>query len=120
MFDRNHYRTKSIGVRVAEADFVRLQALADAEGRPLSEWCREILLERAAGRQPNGQEPVALAEVLALRTIILNLFYALSRGEGITGEGMQEIIQRADAEKIKKARERLQGTTVGGGPEAST
>jgi len=38
MFDRSHYRTRSIGVRVAEADFARLQALADAEGRPLGEW----------------------------------------------------------------------------------
>jgi hypothetical protein len=110
MFDRSRYRTKSIGVRVTEADFGRLEALADAEGRPLSEWCREVLLERLNHR--NGEEPILLGELLALRTILLNLFYALSRGQEITSEEMQEMIARADTEKLRKAWERLQRTVA--------
>ena len=35
MQDRSQFRTKSIGVRVSEADFSRLQALAEATGNPL-------------------------------------------------------------------------------------
>jgi len=119
MFDRSHHRAKSIGVRVAETDFLRLQALADSEGRPLSEWCREVLLERAnSHNNSKDHEAAVLAEVLALRTILLNLFYALGRRQEITGEEMREIIGRADAEKLKKAWERLEGT-VAGNTEAS-
>jgi hypothetical protein len=47
--------------------------------------------------------------VLALRTILLNLFYALSRGERMTAEQMQQVIERADADKLKKAADRLRG-----------
>ncbi|HEY6273380.1 MAG TPA: hypothetical protein VIX19_15475 [Terriglobales bacterium] len=111
MFDRSRYRTKSIGVRVTEADFGRLEALADAEGRPLSEWCREVLLDRLHHR--TGDEPLLLGELLALRAILLNLFYASTRGQEITGEEMQEIIARADADKLHKAWERLQRTAAG-------
>jgi hypothetical protein len=32
MIDRSQFRTKSIGVRVCEADFNRLQEIADASG----------------------------------------------------------------------------------------
>ena len=48
-----------------------------------------------------------LAEVLALRTILLNAFYRLAQGEKLTEEGMQAIIDRADASKLQKAVERL-------------
>jgi hypothetical protein len=76
MFDRSRYRTRSIGVRVAEADFVRLQGLADAEGRPLGEWCREVLLARAERGKPTPAEQTVVSEVLALRTILLNVVFS--------------------------------------------
>jgi hypothetical protein len=38
----------------------------------LGEWVREVLLERADGRKPSVIEETLLAEVLALRTILLN------------------------------------------------
>lgn len=111
-------RTKSITTKVSEEEYAGLERLAGVSGQSISEWCREVLLERANGHNTNGQEPTVLAELLALRTILLNLFYALSRGEEITGGEMQEIIARADSDKLTKARERLQGS-VAGKPEAS-
>ena len=44
IINRSHFRTKSIGVRVTEADFARLQTLADGEHKSLGEWCRDVLL----------------------------------------------------------------------------
>jgi hypothetical protein len=111
-------RTKSITAKVTEEEWASLERLAAASGQSMNEWCRGVLLERVNGHVSEGREPVVLAEVLALRTILLNLFYALSRGEEITGEEMQEIIARADAEKLTKARARLQGA-VADKPEAS-
>ena len=100
-------RTKSIGFKVSEEEYVRLGALAEQDGQTVGEWCREVLLERMEGRKPSVIEETVLAETLALRTILLNAFYKLAQGEKLTGEEMQAIIDRADAGKVKKASERL-------------
>jgi hypothetical protein len=96
------FRRKSIGTKVSEEEYARLEALAG--GRALGEWVREVLLREADGRRT---EEIVLAEVLALRTILLNAFYKLAQGEKLTEEGMQAIIDRADATKVQKAAERI-------------
>jgi hypothetical protein len=62
---------------------------------------------RLRRREPSVIEETLLAEVLALRTILLNLHFTVAKGEAITAEGMQAIIERADRDKAKKATERL-------------
>jgi hypothetical protein len=99
------FRRKSIGTKVSEEEYARLEALAG--GRAMSEWVREVLLERADGRKPSVIEETLLAETLALRTILLNAFYKLAQGEKLTTEEMQAIIDRADASKVQKAIEKL-------------
>ena len=49
-------RTRSIGVRVTEADYARLHALAQAQGKLLAEWARDALLALAQRRR----QPLAL------------------------------------------------------------
>jgi len=107
MFDRSHYRTKSIGVRVAEADFARLQARADSEGKSLGEWSREVLLERLQDRQPTRAEQTMVSEILALRTILLNALFSLAKGKVISEAEMSQLIERADAEKLQRATQCL-------------
>jgi hypothetical protein len=72
--------TRAIGFRVTENDFASLQALAEQEGRPLGEWCREMIFERMRSQQePSavlGQ--VILEELLAFRTVALSLLYDLT------------------------------------------
>jgi hypothetical protein len=67
----------------------------------------------------NGQEPkvatdsagtgeVALmAELVALRAILLNALFKLAKGQPLTAQEMQGLIDRADSDKLKKARERF-------------
>ena len=99
------FRRKSIGTKVSEEEYAQLEALAG--GRAMSEWVREVLLRELDGRQARPAEQTLLAEVLALRTILLNLHFAVAKGETLTAEAMQAIIERADASKAKKASERL-------------
>lgn len=108
MLDRKRYRTKSVGFRVRETDFARLQALADSTGKPLGEWCRETLLERAGCRKPTPGEQTMVSEVLALRSILLNVLFSIAKGKVMTEEEMTELIERADAEKLTRARRRLE------------
>ena len=100
------FRRKSIGTKVSEEEYVRLETLAG--GRALGELVREVLLREVDGRRT---EETVLAEALALRTILLNAFYKLAQGEKLTAEEMQAIIERADASKVQKAIERLAGKT---------
>lgn len=65
-------RTKSIGTKVSDEEYAQLEKLAQEHGQTLGEWCRDVMLERAEGRKPSVIEETVLAEMLALRTILLN------------------------------------------------
>jgi hypothetical protein len=104
-------RTKSIGFKVSEEEYGRLETAAQRSGRTLGEWCREVVLNRreTTPTGPSGAEVQALmAELVALRTILLNVLYKQANGEGLTAEVMQRLIERADADKLKKAQARLE------------
>jgi hypothetical protein len=103
-------RTKSLGTKVSDAEYAQLEALASARSQTISEFIRSVLLEEIAAPDGNTGK-VLLAEVVGLRTILLNLFFKLANGERITAEEMRGIIERADADKHKKAVERLQSAT---------
>ena len=102
-------RTKSVSTKVTEEEYAQMEALAG--GQTISEWARDVLLKAA---QPNPAEQIILAEVVALRTILLNAFYKLAQGERLTPDEMQQLIQRADQDKLRKAQDRLAATATGG------
>jgi len=104
---KTSFRTRSVGTKVTEEEYARLETCAFDSRLSISEWCRATLLERAVGPKANGAYETLLTEVLALRTILLNLHFAIAKGEAITAEEMQAIIDRADREKEKKAAQRL-------------
>jgi hypothetical protein len=101
-------RARSVGCKVTEDEFEKLGAAAEREKLSLGEWCRAVLLERASGREPSAAEQSLLGEVLSLRTILLNLHFMVAKGEKVSAEQMQQIIDRADAEKLKKAARRIE------------
>ena len=100
-------RTKSVGTKVTEAEYARLEFCASDAGLSISEWCRSVLLERTEPAIPSQGEIVMLAEILALRTILLNLQFAIANGEVPTGDQMQVLVDRADQNKATKAAERF-------------
>ena len=73
----------------------------------MSEWVRRscsTALERAAAKVT---EETVLAELLGLRTILLNLLFTTAKGETMTAEQMQSVIEKADSGKIERARKML-------------
>ncbi len=44
-------RTKSIGFKVSEEEYARLETAAQASGRTLGEWCREAILRGRVGQR---------------------------------------------------------------------
>ena len=100
-------RTKSVGTKVTEDEYATLVRLA--EGQTLSEWVRDVLLAIVT---PRPADHVLLAEVLALRTIVLNLHFAVASGDTPSTDAMKRLIERADEEKSRKALERLVATSA--------
>jgi hypothetical protein len=95
-------RTKSIGTKVTPDEYARIQALAGEQ--PVSEWVRAALL-KATNASPT--DSIVLAELLALRTILLNLHFHLGSGTPVAAETMQRLIERADQDKYQQAEARL-------------
>src|SRR6266849_1212633 len=104
-------RTKSISTKVTDEEYAQFEALAGEQ--TISEWARDVLLNAT---KPNAGQQTVLAEILALRTILLNVHFALSQGQTLTDEKMQQLIERADQNKLSKAQERLAEATTGGMP----
>ena len=110
-------RTKSVGTKVSEEEFAALEGRARARKLTLSEWVRAELLEPRAD-DGGAADEVVLGEVLALRTILLNLMFSLTNGKAVTPEAMRELIEKADGDKAKRAMERLTAVAPKASPEA--
>jgi hypothetical protein len=98
-------RSKSVGTKVTEEEYARLEALAG--GRPMGEWVREVLLAADSEGAPTRADEAVMAELLALRSLTLTLFFRVANGDKIDEAEMRTLIERADGDKRKKAMERL-------------
>lgn len=86
-----------------------METAAAKRGLMVGEWSREELL-RAAGRPQSAAtaaEQMVMAEVLALRTVVLNVVYDLARGAPVDADRMEQVIAKADGTKWEKVRVRL-------------
>jgi hypothetical protein len=100
-------RIKSISTKVTEEEYAQFEALAGAQ--TISEWAREVLLRAS---KPSPSDHTIVAELLALRMILLNVLFSIANREPLTSEDMEDMINRADASKLAKALDRLTtGTT---------
>ena len=106
--------TCAITTKVTEAEFKQLEQLWSASGMTRSEWCRKALLDRANLPNSNGSShtlneiTLLLAELLALRTITVNLLHSLGSGEQVSREKLTNLTELADREKFRRAIDRLQ------------
>ena len=98
------FRRRTVSSKVTEDEYAAFEALATAMNKTVSDWVRDTLL--AVASQESAEHTI-LAEVLALRKILLNLQFAVASGEAITRERMLGWISEADSDKHEKARARL-------------
>jgi hypothetical protein len=113
-------RTRSVGTKVSQEEYARLEACAADEQLSISEWSRQTLLAAASVVQGSPGEKAILAELIALRTIVANLIYAFTSEGKVTAEQMKAFIGRADGTKAKRATELLSQIGRPGKPNAGT
>jgi hypothetical protein len=103
-------RIKSVSTKVSEAEFALLEERARGAGMRLGEWVREALLSAPMDAGVDSGE-VALSEILALRSLLLNLHF---RSATIPEAEMRGLIERADGSKLERARERIAAVRMAG------
>ncbi|HEY2544432.1 MAG TPA: hypothetical protein VGI46_00045 [Candidatus Acidoferrum sp.] len=110
-------RNRTVGSKVTESEYARLSTIAERRGVTLGEWCREVLLACANDSQEvtaTAAEQALFAEVVALRTILLNALYKLAPQEDLSDRDLDQLIERADKDRFQRARQRLAAAAKGG------
>lgn len=69
------------GDQAQEAEYAQCES-----GQTLSEWCRQVLHEAAAGSAQAPNAEVILSEILGLRRIMFNLVHGELTGEPVSEE----------------------------------
>lgn len=104
------FRTKTIAMRLTPDELATVEFAAEHAQKPLSEWLRETALT-AARERPGDPMELILAELWALRHVLLNLVYAGARataeGAAMSPESVLRIRDRTDARKLEEARKML-------------
>jgi hypothetical protein len=103
---------KTIATRLPPAEVKAVESAAIAAGQTCSEWMREAVLlhlKRPVRKKKASPDPVILAELMGIRSLVQNLIAAAS---DLPEETVQRIVKHADTIKEGKAEEilkRLEG-----------
>ncbi len=96
-------RARSIATRLTDAEFSEVEAAAADAGKKVAEWLRDAALAhaRASASAEEQTDPILLAEIMGMRSLMLNLFARASEGP-LTTEDLRKM--SAYSETIKEQR----------------
>jgi uncharacterized protein (DUF1778 family) len=103
-------RAKTIATRVTPEELAEVETAAEGAGKTVAEWLRDLAL-KAARERPADPTELMLAEVSALRYMLLNLFHATAQahaeGKHLLPDSVVKIRDQANARKLADARKLL-------------
>jgi hypothetical protein len=97
-------RARSIATRLTETEFGEVEAAAADAGKKVAEWLRDAALAHARAGQEEQTDPILLAEIMGMRTLMLNLFARALEGP-LTTEDLRKMSAYSDSIKEQKAQE---------------
>jgi hypothetical protein len=100
-------KTRTIGIRVTEPEYVALQREAYGHNQTVSEWGRNKVLGTYAAYDHEGLSKHIFTELVGLQLLLMNTLPALLRGERMPSEQVQAIKNQVQAIKRRKAQELL-------------
>jgi hypothetical protein len=96
-------RARSIATRLTETEFGEVEAAAANTGKKVAEWLREAALAHARAGQEET-DPILLAEIMGMRSLMLNLFARASEGP-LTTEDLRKMSDYSDSIKEQRAQD---------------
>jgi hypothetical protein len=112
-------RTKSIGFKVSEEEYALLETAAQADGRTLGEWCREAILRGGSASDAERHDP-ALAEIIGVRLLLVNVLGPLAAGEKMTPERFNQLLDQISETKHQLAAKLKQAARKKPQPEKTS
>jgi hypothetical protein len=110
-------RTKSIGFKVSEDEYAQLETAAQTSGRTLGEWCREVVLASASDAE--RRDP-ALAEIVGVRLLLVNVLGPVAAGEKVTAEKFNQLLDQIGEMKYQLAAKLQQQASEKPKPEKTS
>src|SRR5580704_13755807 len=98
-------RTQSIATRFTQEEEKALMEKAEAQGRNLREWARDVLLREAYGSTLAVSPDQIMTEIVALQLFLTNALSPVACGERMSTEQYQELMRNVKTNKHRAARE---------------
>ncbi len=111
-------RTKSIGFKVSEEEYAQLETAAQASRQTLGEWCREMVL-RGGASNAAVHDP-ALAEIIGVRLLLVNVLGPVAAGEKVTPEKFNQLLDQISGAKHQLAAKLQQQASEKPQPEKTS
>jgi hypothetical protein len=105
---RARFRVHHVGTKLNEAELHQLEVLAEKRRQTQAELIRGLLLREIEQDQTTGLRPSAeMVEITACRLLLVNLLGPLAKGQVMTSEVFDEIVDLVKKQKARVALDRL-------------
>ena len=104
---RRGARTRTIGVRVTEPEYLALEGEAWRAGKTVADWARDQILSRSPAANGASAQERTLTELVGIELLLINALPPLLRGERIPQERVEALWKQVQATKGRKAQELL-------------
>ena len=100
-------RTRTIGVRVTEPEYLAIEADAWKAGKTVADWARDQILGRPGFHVVSSLEGHLFTELVGIQLLLMNTLGPLLRGERLTAEQLDAVLRQVQSAKARKAQELL-------------
>ena len=100
-------RTQNLSTKLTEEEERRMARAAQAAGKTLSEWAREVLLKAASSSLHGVEDALLLTEIVGVQLLLMNALAPLTRGEQLDAEQYEGLLKRVQLTKGRAAQELL-------------
>jgi hypothetical protein len=104
---RRAARTRTIGVRVTEPEYLSLEGEAWKAGKTVADWARDQILSRSPTANGVSVQERTLTELVGIELLLINALPPLLRGERIPQERVEALWKQVHTTKGRKAQELL-------------
>jgi hypothetical protein len=100
-------KTRTIGVRVTEPEYLALETEAWKTGKTVADWVRGHILGRPAFHSNGSFEEHVFTELVGIQLLLMNTLGPLLRGERVTADQLDALLRQVQSTKARKAQELL-------------
>jgi hypothetical protein len=100
-------KTRTIGVRVTEPEYLALEAEAWKMGKTVADWARDQMLGRPTFHGTSSLDEHLFTELVGIQLLLMNTLGPLLRGERLTAEQLDAVLRQVQSAKARKAQELL-------------